>query len=113
METQSIKHQTVEEIRSFLYDNPNSIVDKLTRQTSLMYCCELGFIDIVNYILSETTKTYINAQDKYGYTALMYAILYRNRKIADILIQNGSDLTLITNAGENAYDFYSKSGQYF
>lgn len=66
-------------------------------RTLLMYASEMGFVDIIGYLLTLGLND-INALDEEGNSALVYAIVYaivNNRSnVAKMLIYHGADKTI-------------------
>ncbi|KAL6608396.1 ankyrin [Neocallimastix sp. 'constans'] len=64
--------------------------------TKLMKVCQTcNDCNSIKYIVK--AKENINQQDKYGWTALMYALYNKNVEMARFLIENGADVNLSNN----------------
>ena len=56
----------------------------------------------------------IDKQDKYGYTALIWAAFYNNREIVEILLDYGADEFILNDNNKSFYDYLSdENKQYF
>ena len=72
-------------------------IDHGLRQTILMWACIFGHNYIVERLVAAgLPRKYINAQDGYGRTALMYALLYGNTDCALTLMNH---MRYVTNEG--------------
>ena len=81
------------------------------KQTVLMWASIMGDTHVVQKIIETCPRWFINAQDKYGYTALMYALLCKNFDIARELIKkSGNGLYLKDDNGDCALDHAVRSG---
>lgn len=76
-------------------------------KSGLIYASKCGHFDIVKYLVENGAD--LNIQDINENTALMYAV-YNNRKIAEYLITQGSNLDLINNRNCNSLHIASSIG---
>ncbi len=80
------------------------------KQTVLMWASIMGDGDVVQAIVDTCPQWFVNAQDKYGYTALMYALLCKNFDIARLLIpKSGNGLYLKDDSEDCALDHALRS----
>lgn len=98
--------RTEAEARLYFYPDPNNEegIEEVLKSSSskfkaigstasdLMRASKLGIIEEVKKILDQGVD--VNVKDKYGYTALINAILSRQDEVAIILLQRGADVNL-------------------
>ncbi len=65
-----------------------------------------GHVDIVKFLLSKGAK--IDAQTKWGKTALMWASQYGRMAVVDVLTRAGADPTIKDNKGDTAQSLAKK-----
>ena len=75
--------------------------------TALMASCQSSNIreDVVKFLIDSGID--INAQDKYGMTALIYASMSAESNIVKLLLSSGADVNIKDNEGKNALDYSS------
>ncbi|CBY12217.1 unnamed protein product [Oikopleura dioica] len=80
---------------------PNSIqkCDEAKR-TALHWAVDREHFDVVEFLLSKTCFSLVNAADEDGCTALHYAATSESEKIAKILARFGADPNICDNDGE-------------
>jgi ankyrin repeat protein len=100
-----------ESFLKLLQNDKDCLSDK--QQTVLMWACMFDNADIVNALLKleNLPTSFINAQDIYGRTALMYALVYRHFKIAEKLIPLcGQSINRKDAQGNTALFYAAKNG---
>lgn len=102
---QVVRTGDVVQMKSLLQRNQNfsNYKDPNDGVTPLMVACMLGFISIVNLLISN--KADLNAQDKTnGWTPLMYAVFHRQAETVHLLLDKGADVDICTSNGYTALD---------
>ena len=84
-----------DEVKPFLPENIN-IQDNFHKTTLLMDAVNFGQINIARRLIREGAN--VNARDYLGWTALRYG--EDNRKMAEMLIENGADINTEDNDGD-------------
>lgn len=69
--------------------------------TALMIAVRAGHMDIVQQLVPHSD---VNLQDQYGFTAIHYATISRQREILTYLISNGGIVTVASKTGTSALD---------
>ena len=92
-------------IRSGADVNDRDVCDYCLGETALMLVARIGYINIVDLLLSN--KADVNIRNRDGETALVYAIMSKKDNIEVIkkLISNGADLKIKDNKGLTAMDY--------
>lgn len=71
---------------------------------------ENNFEEVVKLI---TAGANVNAADESGYTALMYAAVFKEKEIAKLLVEQGADVNAVNKQGSSTYEifihFYGKN----
>ncbi|WP_288694982.1 ankyrin repeat domain-containing protein [uncultured Brachyspira sp.] len=113
--TQTNQTQTNEQV----YINPTTTNTNEYVQVTKMYpMYSQTFFLAVQYNNIEGVKSYLakganpNAQDEYGFTALMYAALMGYDDIAKLLIEEGTDVNIKDNAGATALMYAARDTNY-
>lgn len=96
----AIRSKNVNAVRVFVQDGINEEI------TVPRHCRWLNRdIDYLNPVSGpNTNRSFINFQDEYGNTALMFASGYNELEIVKVLLQVGSDIDIKNNNGQTAYD---------
>jgi hypothetical protein len=99
----------------FLRESPSSInLTNIEGDTLLIAACKGDMLDF-NHTKMDLVKTLIesqadiNMQNKQGYTALMYAIIFGKRSLVELLLAHGADKTLKNNEGKTALELAQAS----
>ncbi|MBW5378981.1 ankyrin repeat domain-containing protein, partial [Brachyspira pilosicoli] len=113
--TQTNQTQTNEQV----YINPTTTNTNEYVQVTKMYPMHSQtFFLAVQYNNIKEVKSYLdkganpNAQDEYGFTALMYAALMGYDDIAKLLIEEGTDVNIKDNAGATALMYAARDTNY-
>lgn len=80
-----------------------NIRDKAFRETALMICIRMRNEKMAMLILRCGTNHHYDAIGPDGKTALMYAMLFGQYAIADMLMEKGADVTVRDDNGDTAY----------
>lgn len=96
------------QIIDFLLDKDLSFntVDAL-KATPLHYVCDNGTADMVNRLVDKMNN--LDQQDIFGWTALMRAVKKQNIPSILVLLENGSDLYLKNNKGNDVFQIAEKT----
>jgi len=103
------RHQDVAEL---LFDHPGFEVDKVDRDgtTNLMWASQMGLDKIVQRLLSKMDIKAINKKDKYGRTALSYAVKQKNESVAHQLLNlEGIEVDSVDQDGKTCLMWASKN----
>jgi ankyrin repeat protein len=73
-----------------------------------MYASKFGKKESVNLLLTRNAN--INAQDTYGLTSLMLAVMINKKDIVESLLNKGADVNVTAKNGSNAISIASKNG---
>jgi ankyrin repeat protein len=95
-------------VKKSMFSNLKELDRKRDRKevSDLMYFAIKGDLDGVNEALNYSKN--IDATDKDGTTALIYAIANKHNEIAKLLIMSGADTSIKTKSGRNAMYFAEK-----
>jgi len=80
----------------------------MDNETILIICAKLGLYDVARNIILKYGNDGIDHQDKYGNTALHYAILCNDYLIANLLAHNKADLNIKNFEGVSPMDLAKK-----
>ena len=64
---------------------------------------ENNFEEVVKLI---TAGANVNAADEFGYTALMYAAVFKGKEIAKLLVEQGADVNAVNKQGSSTYEIF-------
>ncbi len=106
---------SLKELKKAVKENNDLMYKDIRGRTTLMYAItdnnanDLKNVEMLNYLLQN--KVDINAQDKEGKTALMFAVTKRCPSAVEFLLKNGADINIQDNAGNTAL-MYAVSGDF-
>lgn len=89
----------VQDLLQSVVESKNVNVKNTLGITPLMLSAEYDNVDFTKWLLRK--GAYIDATDNASETALMRAIRHNSVRVADLLIQNGSDVSIRNTEGEN------------
>ena len=94
---------------AFLATNQGYVLDKnLDNMTPLMYCAELGRLDLLKHLIS--LGAHISSKSKIGITALLYATKNGHNDVVECLLENGASTEEADTSGTTAIILAASKG---
>ncbi|UYV76398.1 hypothetical protein LAZ67_14000288 [Cordylochernes scorpioides] len=102
----SLKNGELEQVREHVESKKVDVNSSIDGRLPIHYAADYGQAEVVNYLIEKGAD--VNAQDKYGITALLAAIWEGHTKCVKLMIEKGAKKTGLTPDGTSYIDSTDK-----